>query len=184
MVETAMKRVPMVVLLGVALALGAILFTTRRREIETPVESRPFVWEVEVDQLERIEIALPGENAFQRWIKRDDKYWYFDEPDGPRVDLTRWGGGVPLLASGPAAERIVVESATGEALLRYGLSEPTMILRVTVAGDKTIEAHVGATTPDGRNHYVRLSDGSEIYAVDHSWYDALSQLALDPPYPD
>ena len=33
----------------------------------------------------------------EAWIKRKDRYWYFDKPNGPKVNMKRWGYGIPLL---------------------------------------------------------------------------------------
>ena len=128
-------------------------------------------------------ISLPGENKSQAWVIHDDKYWYFDEPDGPKVDMQRWGGGIPLLLSGPGADRTITSDSTDEQLEIYGLTSPRMTIHVVLKDETTIDIEVGDATLTGGAYYVRLVDSRDVYSVDYTWYEVLERLVLDPPYP-
>lgn len=170
----------MVALIGAA----GIYLLTRKPEAPPPkVEPRAFVWSVEMEELLTMEIALPFVGKSEAWIKHADKYWYFDKPDGPKVDMKRWGGGIPLLLSGPGAERVIVEEATGEQLQVFGLSEPHMIIGLSLVDGSRIDIEIGDTTPDRQSYYVKLKDSNRVYTVDYTWHDVLARLVLEPPYP-
>jgi hypothetical protein len=48
----------------------------------------------------------------------------------------------------------------------------------------TIDIEVGNRTIDGRAYYIRQLDSNAIYTVDHTWYEVLERLVLDPPHPE
>ena len=112
----------------------------------------------------------------------EDRYFYFDEPRGPKVDTVRWGGGIPLLLSGPVATRLIAEQATAQQLELYGLDKPIMQIDLTLDNGDHIRTEIGDSTPNGQGYYIRRAD--LIYAVDYTWFDVLERLVLDPPYPN
>ena len=169
------------VFLGV---LGVVYYYSSQTEPPPPVELRPFVWDVEMEELAKMNISLPPEGKSESWVKHDDRYWYFDKPDGPKVNMNRWGGGIPLLLSGPGAERRIAADATDEQLDIFGMTQPQMQIDLTLENQKTIEIDVGDPTPDRQGFYVRLRESRDIYTVHETWYHVLERLVLDPPYPD
>jgi hypothetical protein len=174
-----------IIALTAVLAVGfAAYFILSREEPQPPPEPRPFVWDFEMDELSRIAISLPREELSEAWVKHEDKYWYFDQPGGPKVDMSRWGGGVPLLMSGPGAERLVVPEATSEQLEAYGFAPATLRIEVTVASGQTIGAEVGDATPDSRAYYIKRTDSPTVFIVDRTWYEVLDGLVRNPPYPN
>lgn len=166
----------------ILIGLSVILYFVTRPDPLPPDESRPFVWLVEVDELRAIDIRLPRENKREVWVRHDDKFWYFDETDEPKVDMDRWGGGIPLLLSGPGANRRIAET-TDTQLVSFGLREPRMLIDLTLANGETISAAAGNRTPDGKSCYVMLVDTTEVFTVDYTWYSVLEGLVLVPPYP-
>jgi len=170
-------------MLGVVVALGAVLYVTTRPRPAPPVEPRPYVWLVDMGDLGRMSISLPTQGKSETWVKHEDQYWYFDKPQGPKVDMQRWGGGIPLILSGPAANRRISAGASDAQLLIYGFGNPQMQISLAVKDGKTIHIVVGDATPDHQAHYIKLVDSREVFTVDSSWYDVLSRLVLDPPYP-
>ncbi|MBI3040923.1 MAG: hypothetical protein HYY80_04670, partial [Chloroflexi bacterium] len=101
------------ILLVILLALGGYFYFTNRPGPPPPPETRLFVWLVEMEDIERIEIQLPRQDKSQAFAKekRGDEFpWYFDDPQRSAVDMKRWGGGIPLLLSGPAANRVIAEN--------------------------------------------------------------------------
>ena len=167
----------------VLIALGTVYYFSSRPEPVPEPEPRPFVWSVETDELRNMAISLPPQGKSQAWVVHDDKYWYFDEPGGPKVDMKRWGGGIPLLLSGPAADRLITEESTNEQLEIYGLAEPAMEIAIGLENGDTFNIEVGDVTPGGQTYYVKLANSRHVYTVDYSWYDVFERLVLDPPYP-
>jgi hypothetical protein len=179
-----MKLRTILIMAGVLVAAGVVYFITSRPEPEPAPEPRPFVWSVEMDELQHMAIRLPGVNdQGYAWVKREDKYWYFDEPGGPKVDMQRWGGGIPLLMSGPGADRLITREATEEQLAAYGLDEPRMVINVVLTDERKIDIEVGDPNPSRETYYVSPKGAGEVYSVDHTWYEVLERLVLEPPYP-
>ena len=97
--------------------------------------------------------------------------------------MERWGGGIPLILSGPGAERLIAQDATEEKLAEFGFDEPAIIITLTLENENVYNVQIGDSTPDGHAYYVRLAEVSDVYTVDYTWYDVLERLILDPPYP-
>ncbi len=128
-------------------------------------------------------ISLPQQDMSESFVKHEDKYWYFDNPPGPKVDMKRWGGGIPLLLSGPGLNRIIEKYATEERLAAFGFTQPQMEIVLTLENEDIIDIEVGDSTPDGGAYYIRLADLTGVATVDYTWYDVLERLVLEPPYP-
>ncbi len=118
------------ILLVILLGLGMyFIFFNDSEPPPEKKEPRVFVWLIEMDEIQHIEIRLPREDRSEVFIKisQEDKFpWYFDDPQKSEVDVARWGGGIPLLLSGPGAERVIAEDATEEKLTEFGLTQPLM----------------------------------------------------------
>lgn len=171
------------VMLAVAAVLGGVYYLTSRPRPAPPVQARPYVWLVDMAELQKMTISLPPQGMSETWVKHQDQYWYFDKPQGPKVDMKRWGGGIPLILSGPASNRRIVEGATDQQLSLYGLATPRMRITLALKTGQTINILVGDSTPDQQACYVKLVDSREVYTVDATWYGVLERLVLDPPYP-
>jgi hypothetical protein len=180
-----MKLRTILIMAGILVALGAFFFILRPQpESETQAQPRKFIWSVGLEDLHHLTINLPAEGKSQAWVKHEDRYWYFDRPDGPKVNMKRWGGGIPLLLSGPGAERLIASEATDKQLETYGFKNPKMIMAIILRNGDTINIEVGYRTLDGRADYIKKLKSKAIYTVDHTWYDVLERLVLDPPYPE
>jgi len=171
-------------LLAILIALGVYFLFFRPTEPPAPPpEPRPFVWSVDTEELQHMVLSLPQESKTEEFVKHEDRYWYFDNPPGPMVDVERWGGGIPLLLSGPGAERLIAKDATEERLAVFGFSAPRMEIVLTLENGDIIGIEVGDSTPDGSAYYIKLADSKDVYTVDYSWYDVFERLVLEPPYP-
>ena len=166
-----------------AIGLGIWYYFASRPQPVPPPEPRPFVWAVEMNDLTRIQVKLPRRGLSESWRMREDRYWYFTDPDGPQVDRSRWGGGVPLLLSGPGANRLIEEVPTAEQLTAFGFDEPQMLINLLVGDGVELEIHVGDSTPDGISYYTKQADRPEIFTVDSTWFKVIERLVTDPPYP-
>ena len=173
-----------IILASVLLVLGIIFFVSRwLKPGPRPEEPRVFIWSVEMKELKAIVIRLPQEGKSEAWVKHEDQYWYFDRPNGPKVNMKRWGGGIPLLLSGPGAERPIANNATSEELKKYRLNDPRMNIDLTLENKDTINIVVGDSTPDGQAYYIKLVQSKDVFTVHYTWYEVLERLVLEPPYP-
>jgi len=180
-----MKLRSILVMAGILAALGAIFFIARQPPRSGPqAEPRRFIWSVGMQDLKHLTIKLPAEGKSEAWVKHEDRYWYFDRPNGTKVNMKRWGGGIPLLLSGPGADRLITSEATEKQLEMYGFKNPRMEMALILRNGDALKIEIGSRTLDGRAYYIRLLDSETIYTVDHTWYDVLERLVLDPPYPE
>ena len=171
-------------LLAILIALGVyFLFFRPTEPVLPPPEPRPFVWSVDMEELQHMVLSLPQEGKTEEFVKHEDRYWYFDNPPGPKVDMDRWGGGIPLILSGPGAERLIAKDATEEQLAVFGFTAPKMEISLTLDNEDIINIEVGDNTPDGQAYYVKLVDSKDVYTVDYTWYNVLKRLVTEPPYP-
>ena len=168
----------------ILIATGVSFYISSRPEPELPPKPRPYVWSVDMEELKAMAISLPPEGISEAWVKHEDRYWYFDQPNGLKVNTKRWGGGIPLLLSGPGAERLIAGEVTADQLGIYGLKDPKMKIALTLENEDIITVEVGDSTPDGQAYYIKLIDSRDVYSVHHTWYDVLERLVLDPPYPE
>jgi len=179
-----MRLRTILVMAAILVALGVFFFLSGRPKTVPQPEPRMFVWSVEMQDLKAVAVSLPREGKSESWVKHEDKYWYFDKPGGPKVNMKRWGGGIPLLLSGPAAERLIADNATDEQLEMYGLKDPKMKIGLVLENTNTIDIEVGDSTPDGQAYYIKPAASKVIYTVDYTWYEVLERLVLEPPYPE
>jgi len=173
------------ILLVILLALGGYFYFSKTPELPPKVEPRVFLWNIEMVDLQHIEIRLPREDKSEAFIKisQGDKFpWYFDDPQRSEVDVTRWGGGIPLLLSGPGAERVIARNATEEKLAEFGLTQPQMEITLTLEDGDILNITVGDRTPDGNTFYVRVPNSNDVCLVDYTWYEVLERLVKEPPY--
>jgi hypothetical protein len=173
------------ILLAVLVVLGVVYIAVSRPEPEEPPQPKVYVWDIHYDDIVHIEISLPRQNLSQAFIKipQGDQFpWFFDDAQRSPVDQTRWGGGIPLLLSGPGASRVITENATAEQLTEYGLAKPSMRITLTLADGTIVETDIGDKTPNGQNCYVRVPNSNAVATVDYTWYDVLAALVTDPPY--
>lgn len=179
-----MKLRSIVVMAAALVVLGVVLyFFGPRPNAEPAPEPRTFVWSFDFTKLQRIAIELPEAGKSDAWVKHEDNAWYFDRPDGSQVDQKRWGGGIPLILSGPGADRLIASDATSEQLAMYGLLAPRMIIVITTEDGEKLEVVVGDQTPNHKASYVAVSGANKVFSVDSTWYAVLERLVLDPPYP-
>jgi len=173
------------VLLVLLLALGGYFYFSQASETPPEEEPKIYVWQIEMDEIQYIEMRLPRENMSESFIKisKEDEFpWYFDDPQRSAVDQKRWGGGIPLLLSGPGAQRVIAENATPEQLDEFGLIQSQMEIILTLENEDILNILVGDRTPDGNAFYVKSPDSNDVALVDYTWYEVLERLIKEPPY--
>ena len=175
-----------IILLTILLVLGGYYYYAYLiPKPATPKEPQYYAWLIEMDDIQHIEISLPSENKSQSFIKisEPDKFpWYFDDPQRSNVDTKRWGGGIPLLLSGPGVARYF-SNAPQDKLVEYGLTQPQMEIDLILTDNKTMNIIIGDKTPDGNSHYVLAPNtNNNVGLVDYTWFDVLAKLVTNPPY--
>ena len=178
----SMRLGTIIIMVVVLIALGVVYYITSRPEPVPRPEPRYYVWDVDMEDLQTMEITLLKEEMSEVWEKHEDRYWYFDE-GGPKVDMERWGGGIPLLLSGPGANRLIAKDATDELLEIYGFTDPALRIDLELANGSSLQIEVADNTLTGDGYYTRLAESRNVYTVDYTWYDVISRLVSDPPYP-
>lgn len=171
-----------VILLLIFFIAGGAFYVYGRPKPPPPKQPRLFVWLVEMEELRYIDIRLPREGKSQAFVLGDDRYWHFDDEKKSAVDKKRWGGGIPLLMSGPGADRVIERNATEERLSGFGLKEPRMRVLLTLTDNRTLDIAVGDETPVGNTFYVKAPDSNDVATVDISWYQVIERLVKEPPY--
>ena len=177
-----MRLRSIVILAFMLLLLGGAFYLTNLPVPPIKEDPRLFVWLFEMEVLEQIDIQLPRSGESQAFVKEADRTWHFDDSERTPVDMQRWGGGIPLLLSGPGADRVISEATPQEKLEEFGLASPLMVITLMLEGDETITIKVGDNTPNSTNHYVQVPNSTIVALVDYTWYDEISRLVKDPPY--
>ncbi len=177
------------ILLAILLALGGYVYFSHIPKPTPPEKERVRVWLVNVDDLQRIEIRLPREGKSQTFIKETketdnetSESWHFDDPQRSAINPERWGGGIPLLLSGPGADRVIAENAPEEKLAEFGLTQPRMTVTLTLKDGSSVNITIGDATPNGNNFYAQVPGTNNVCTVDYSWYGVVERLVKDPPY--
>ncbi len=173
------------ILLVILLALGGYFYFFNKPEPAPPPEPQLYVWLIEMDEIQHIEIRLPHEDKSEAFIKvkEEDKFpWYFDDPQRSNVDVERWGGGIPLLLSGPGAVRVIAENATQEELAEFGLTQPRMKITLTLENGDILNINIGDWTPNGNAFYIQVPGSNAVCLVDYTWYNEMERLVKEPPY--
>ena len=182
-----MNKKNFVILLAILAVLGGTFFLVSRPKPGPPPQVKEYVWLIEQEDIDRVTMALPRQTpplsqSFVR-IKQDDKFpWFFDDASRSPVDAQRWGGGIPLLLSGPGADRDIADNASSEQLALFGFSGPIMVIDLELSDGRNMQIRVGDSTPDGANYYVKAPGTNAVATVDRTWYEVLSKLVVQPPY--
>ena len=181
-----MRLSNILILFAILLALlGMYFIFFNKTELPPKEEPRMYVWRIEMDEIQHIEIRLPREDKSEAFIKipEGDKFpWYFDDAEKTKVDVARWGGGIPLLLSGPGADRVIAKNATEDKLAEFGLAQPRMEIVLTLENGNILNIAIGDRAPDGNTFYVQAPDSNDIALVDYTWYEVLERLVKEPPY--
>jgi hypothetical protein len=168
---------------------GGIYFFASRPKATPATPKTPYVWNFDMDHLQYIQISLPNMESTatkpntQAWLKHEDRYFYFNVPNGSMVDNARWGGGIPLILSGPAAARIIAQGIPESEQAEYGFATPNMDIVLKLDDGSTYNIILGNATPSATGYYIKLAGATDIYTVDSSWYDVVARLITEPPYP-
>ncbi len=178
-----MKLKAILILVAILAVVGTTYYFVSRPKPPEEQAPRYYVWDFDMESLQQITISLPKVGKSESFIKHaDDRNFYFDVENGPKVDTQRWGGGIPLLLSGPGANRLIFQEVSDAQLAEYGFNAPNLTAILTLSDKSIYEVQVGDSNPEGTNYYVRLASNRDIYTVDKSWYEILAGIVTNPPY--
>ena len=178
-----MKIRVLIVMSSLLLILVVIYFIFKPMpQSDTPAQLSPYIWQFDTDRLVSISIRLPQLGKKESWSKKEDLYWYFDDPENSPVNLERWDGGIPLILSGPRSVREIPAGSGINAEKQYGLDTPAMIINLLLDTGEKVDVLVGDRVPDGSAYYIKLAGNNRIFTIDESWMSVLERLVHDPPY--
>jgi hypothetical protein len=177
------KLKAILILAAILAVVGTTYYFINRPKPTTPPVQQYYVWNFPFEDLQKVTMSLPKDNLSYSFIKHpDDREFYFDVANGPMVDNQRWGGGIPLLLSGPKAMRLILQNAPSEKLSEYGFDAPNMNVMLTLLNGTIYNVEVGNSNPEDTSYYIKLTENNDVYIVDKSWYDVLSGIVINPPY--
>lgn len=182
-----MKTKNVLILLAIFAVLGGTFYVVSRPKPGPPPKPQEYVWIIEQEDIDHVTMTLPRESpplsqSFVR-IKNEDQFpWFFDDAQHSPVDAQRWGGGIPLLLSGPGADRVIQYNASPEKLSEFGFDTPSLLITLILTDNKTMKIEVGDRTPDGNNYYVKAPSTSDVATVDYTWFSVLEKIIREPPY--
>jgi hypothetical protein len=180
-----LKTQNILILFIILLITGGLFYFLNMPDVPEAAEVQEFVWMIEMEDIDHITLELPREGKSQSFIKisvEDEFPWYFDDEARTPVDSKRWGGGIPLLLSGPGADRVIAEDASPAKLEEFGLTNPKLRISLLLTGGKEMNINVGDATPNGAYYYVQAPSTTDIALVDYTWYDILAKIIIEPPY--
>lgn len=143
-----------------------------------PTGPPPALWVYAVDEADIEEVTVRQAAFQEHYIKTGLNWFLVRGEESLLVDPDRWGAGVPLLLSGPSANRVF--NVLDDGLVEFGFTSPKGEIEMSLRGERRFHVLVGDTTPNGKQHYVRLAGRSEVSLVPASWVTLLLALATDP----
>ena len=178
-----MKARNIVILVAILAVLGGVFYAVARPKPGPPPKPEEYVWQIQQEDIEHVTISLPHENLSRSFIKisQGDKFpWFFDDAQHSPVNAQIWGGGIPLLLSGPGADRVINENASPEQLTEYGFDDPRMKIDLLLTDNKTMTISVGDQTPTGNYYFVLAPNTNAVATVDYTWYGVLERIVKSP----
>ena len=168
-------------LVVVAIVVGIVVYINPFKEEEEKRETQPWFYQVSEDDLETIEVL--HEDKQVKFLKIGERMWAFEDPAGIPPRHARWGG-ISLLVAGPQVRRnLATTTTTIDDPAQYGLDDPTTIVNVGLAGNRTLQIRLGRMTTDGRQHYGQVIGFPQLFLVVSNWGDVIARLATEPPLP-
>lgn len=166
------------VLLLAALIGGAYLINKNKEtapDVEaTPITEPAFIFGAD-SIVSGIEVK-PTDGETVKVARSEDGAWAVELPFETEANQ----GAVEAAASQITALRIISEINDADPSI-FGFDTPAYLITVTFGDEKISKLEVGDATPTNSGYYVRV-DGEKMVIVGLSSIDALTTLALFPPY--
>ena len=140
------------------------------------------LYRVSSEQLASFTVNMDDEAI--TFVHEGDEWFIQDNEGGENapVDPVRWGG-IPLLVSGPSADKNLSDGddEIGDPA-SFGLEPPRSKLNLTPFRGETIELLIGDPTPTEDGYYTKLADASTIYVTNSTWVEVVERLLTEPPF--
>ena len=164
-----------------AIAVGVLVYINPFAKEDEKTKISPWFYQVSEDDLETIEVIYGDDRV--KFLKIAERTWAFEDPAGIPPSHVRWGG-ISLLVAGPQVRRnLATTSTTIENPEQYGLDEPTIIINIGLAGNRSLQIRLGKKTTDGRHHYGQVIGFPQLFLVVRNWGEVIGRLATEPPLP-
>lgn len=180
MVDAALNPRITISLLVVLAALGGVLLYTDQQQPGTPssgAEQPAEVFNFSPADLQQIE--LRRESTPRSFKKADGDKWNL-QPSGDPADSSRVQSLVTRLSNLRATRRI---TPTESDLSVYGLVNPRIVVRLTLADGATHELWVGEKTPVQTGNYAQAEQGGDVYVLPSVLVDEIERLIDQPVAP-
>ena len=164
-----------ILLVAILVVIGGTVWITQTGKTPERAEDVRWLWKVELGDITRIAVTHEGESL--SYGLRGEQ-WVIEDGDDTPVFQDKWGG-MTLIVSGPRPARTLSNTIEDPGL--YGLEPPRTEVQVTDRSGRQVGFDLGAVTPDARNQYIRLSDGS-LSTVPKIWGEVVTTLVTEPPY--
>ena len=172
-----MERGPVVrtlVVLGVALGLGAYLyFVERKQEIKPDEKAKEKVFQVEAPKVKELDLA----SAERIHLVKEGSAWRMTEPGPAPADASAVESVLTSLA-GLQMDEVVGDNVTD--LAQYGLAQPRTTVSATVEGAPSpLTLLLGDKTPDGAGVYAKTGASPRVFTVAAYQEGALARKPFD-----
>ncbi|MQF82665.1 DUF4340 domain-containing protein [SAR202 cluster bacterium AD-802-E10_MRT_200m] len=133
-------------------------------------------------------ISVTHEENEIAFDKGFDNVWKFADREGKILNQEQWQDVIPKLG-GPAELIILKNRITTEEFTTLGLLKPETIIQVEYTHPDAITEYlkqvlimeIGNAIPDNSAYYAKVDGQPYLLSVDARWYEAIRDLALDPP---
>jgi hypothetical protein len=164
------------ILLVVVLAgLGGYIYFVEMKKPATGANTKPKAFDVNVDQIEELQIKVPGGDTTK--AQRTGTDWKLVEPfqaEGNSSELTNMAANLASLD----VERVIDENPTD--LGQYGLNPPQIEIAFrTKAQKEPMRLLVGEKTPTGADVYAKKPDEKRVFLVSSSLNETFRRSAFD-----
>lgn len=169
------------VLVVVAVALGAFIFLWEREQTPPPAEPSTVrtpvpMWEFGTDDLVEIS-AAKGER--RTTVARSDGEWRVTAPEEREADSTRIDSLLRQVAG--LRSNDTIEGVTS--LDTFGLDEPEARVTLVLSDSTTFDFTIGMENVRQTDRYVQKEGDSAVYLVSRTSLTGLLDMVDDPPYP-
>ena len=171
-------RTSIILLVLLAMIAGYVFFV-QVRQTEDSSDITSWFYNIDLPDLKKITIT-DGDNE-SSFIEGDDRWWYFEDPEGLPVGQGRWEG-ITLLLTGPKSHRLLDEQPSD--LEPYGLLPAQSSITMDLHNEETITILMGLPTPDLGNTYMQIDGFPQVFTIFEGWGNVIKSMVAEPPYPD
>jgi len=169
-----------IVLVGVAVLLGAVTLVTRAPENQPATTRTRDLFAFEEGQVQALQVAVDGRSlAFER---DENQVWQMTQPDQTVANEANVAYLANLLATGVQSDRLI--TVVPDDLDTYGLDQPYAALDITLDNDETHQLVLGTYTFNRSNLYALVdppADPTSAEELDVALVSADFEIALNRP---